>query len=77
MSGERAAFALQWGVTPSMGLFYHADARSAGERARGFQVARISDRSNALDYGRAGMQGGSLYDAKGLRPLGPWLRADL
>jgi len=22
-------------------------------------------------YGRAGIQGGSLYDAKGLRPLGP------
>ena len=66
------------------------DARSAGERARGFasrpyelvspencvryragiQVARVSGRSNALGYGRAGMHGGSLYDAKGLRPLG-------
>ena len=28
------------------------------------------------DYGRTGMHGGSLYDAKGLRPLGPWLRLD-
>jgi len=41
------------GISPSMSLFYHADARSAGE-----QIERAG-------YGRAGMHGGSLYDVKG------------
>jgi len=60
-----------------VGLFYRADARSAGERARGFQVVRVSGRSNALDMGGPGCKGAALNDAKGLRPLGPWLRLDL
>jgi len=39
----------------------------------GFQVARIYEQIERADYGRAGMHGVPLYDAKGLRPLGPWL----
>ena len=45
------------GVSPSLSRFYRADARSAEERALGFQVARILSRSNVRIMGEPGCTG--------------------
>ena len=58
-------------LSPSMGRFYRADARSAGERSRGFQVEGIVSRSNALSMGAGRDARGTLVRRKGAAP--PWI----